>query len=196
MPKSEEDVAVALTLEARIGSEVKRLRETAGLSVRAFADRVNFSPSFISQLENGQVSPSIASLEKIANALNVTLKDFFAVPSSPDTHVIRAHERASFRSSWSRAQIAALTSIGKGHAIEALMVSLEPFGESGRKPSALMYDQLAVIFSGALELTLGGETLSLHRGDTVQISAGTPHRWHNSRRRTAEVILISSRLSR
>jgi len=68
------------------------MRERAGLSLRAFADRAGFSPSFISQLENGQVSPSIASLEKIAAQLNMTLKDFFAVPSG-DTPIIRASER-------------------------------------------------------------------------------------------------------
>lgn len=181
-------------VETRIGTEIKRLRERAGLSVRAFADRLNFSASFISQLENGQVSPSIASLEKIAAQLNITLKDFFASATESDTGIIRAKERPSFRSSWSRAQVAALTSMGKGYALEALMVTLEPEGESAKHPSPLTYDQFAIVFSGTLELTLDEETMTLRRGDALQIPAGTRHRWTNRQRRSAQVVLVSTRL--
>jgi transcriptional regulator with XRE-family HTH domain len=175
---------------------VKRLRERAGLSLRAFADRLDFSPSFISQLENGQVSPSIASLEKIAAQLGITLKDFFAIPTDPDTPVIRARERPSFRSSWSQAQIGALTSMGKGHALEALIVTLEPGGESAKRPAPVTYDQFAFVFIGVVELTLGDESLTLRRGDAVQIPAGKRHRWANGQRRAAQVVLVSTRLSR
>jgi quercetin dioxygenase-like cupin family protein len=182
------------TIETRIGLEVKRMRERAGLSLRAFADRAGFSPSFISQLENGQVSPSIASLEKIAAQLNMTVKDFFAASSGHDTPVIRAAERPTFRSSWSKAQVAALTSMGTGHALEALMVTLEPGGESAKHPSPTRYDQFAIVFSGTLELTLGDETLVLAAGDAVQIAAGLGHRWVNRQRRAAQVVLVSRRL--
>ena len=59
-----------------IGEHIRRLRSDRGLSVRAFAAQTGFSPSFISQLENGQVSPSLGSLQKIADALGVTLGEF------------------------------------------------------------------------------------------------------------------------
>jgi transcriptional regulator with XRE-family HTH domain len=183
-------------IETRIGLEIKRLRESAGLSLRTFAERAGFSPSFISQLENGQVSPSVASLEKIAAALNVTLKDFFATSSLPETHIIRAKERPSFHSSWSRAQIAALTSMGKRQALEALMVTLEPGGASAKHPSPAMYDQFAIVFAGILELTLEEESMTLRRGDAVQIHAGTRHRWANERRRASQVVLVSTRRMR
>jgi quercetin dioxygenase-like cupin family protein/DNA-binding XRE family transcriptional regulator len=161
------------------------------VSVRAFAERVGFSASFISQLETGQVSPSIASLGKIAAALNTTLAELFARSSDDGLSVVRAKKRPSFRSSWSRAQIAVLTAGFTG--IQALMVTLEPGGLSGKEPFPSTYDQLAIVFSGVLELTLGQEVLTLHRGDTVQIGARTPHRWHNASRRPARVVLLSSR---
>jgi mannose-6-phosphate isomerase-like protein (cupin superfamily) len=52
-----------------IGEHVRRLRLKRHASVRAFAAQTGFSPSFISQLENGQVSPSLGSMQKIAEAL-------------------------------------------------------------------------------------------------------------------------------
>jgi len=51
-----------------IGHHVRHLRKKAGLSVRALGARTAFSASFISQLENGLVSPSIGSMQKIAAA--------------------------------------------------------------------------------------------------------------------------------
>ena len=75
MPNKREEPAD--TAEQRIGPEIKRLRENADLSLRALAERAGFSASFISQLENGLVSPSIASLGKIASTLGVTLGDLF-----------------------------------------------------------------------------------------------------------------------
>ena len=50
-----------------VGAHVRRLRTDRGLSLRALAAETGFSPSFMSQVENGQVSPSISSMEKIAN---------------------------------------------------------------------------------------------------------------------------------
>src|SRR6185436_7275479 len=64
--------------QQQVGAHVRKLREQARLSVRALAAQSDFSPSFISQLENGQVSPSIHSMEKIANVLGTSLGAFFA----------------------------------------------------------------------------------------------------------------------
>ena len=60
-----------------IGEHIRRLRLRRHTSVRAFAAQTGFSPSFISQLENGQVTPSLGSLQKIAETLGVTLGEFF-----------------------------------------------------------------------------------------------------------------------
>jgi transcriptional regulator with XRE-family HTH domain len=55
-----------------IGEHIRRLRLEHGFSVRRFAAQTGFSASFISQLENGQVTPSLGSLQKIAETLKVT----------------------------------------------------------------------------------------------------------------------------
>ena len=181
------------TIEVRVGLVVKRLRESASLSLRAFAERVDFSASFISQLENGQVSPSIASLERIATALNITLADFFAAPTQRDTAVIRANARPSFRSSWSQARVSALTSMGRGRPLEALMVTLDPGGESGKHAAPSLHDQFAIVFAGTVEVTLGRESMTLFAGDAIHIAAGVRHRWQNRHRRFAQFVLVSAR---
>ena len=61
-----------------VGGRIRQLRLGLGMSVRALAAKTGFSPSLISQAENGQVTPSIGSLERIAMALGVSLGKFFA----------------------------------------------------------------------------------------------------------------------
>jgi len=190
---SKRGAASAGGVEQRIGPQVKRLREAAGISVRKLADSAGFSASFISQLENGQVSPSIASLGQIAATLNVTLADFFATPDSSEVLVVRVDARPSFRSSWSRARIDSLMPAGKGQPLEALMVTIEPGGSSGKHPSGVSNDQLAVVFSAQLTLTLAEDTFELDTGDAVLIRARTPHRWQNRQGTEAQVLLVSSR---
>jgi transcriptional regulator with XRE-family HTH domain len=55
--------------EQSVGGALRRLRKESRVSVRMLASKCGFSPSFISQVELGQASPSIASLDRIALAL-------------------------------------------------------------------------------------------------------------------------------
>lgn len=61
-------------LTNRIGERVKKLRKKAGVSGNAFAKLAEISQPYLWEIENGQTEPSISTLEKIAKALNVSLK--------------------------------------------------------------------------------------------------------------------------
>jgi DNA-binding NtrC family response regulator len=60
-----------------IASIVKRLRNDQSLSLRQLANRTGLSPSLIYQIEHSQTTPSLATLSKLATALNTTLEHFF-----------------------------------------------------------------------------------------------------------------------
>ena len=49
--------------EQQLGDQLRDVRMRQGFSVRALAARAGCSPSFVSQVEHGQASPSISSLE-------------------------------------------------------------------------------------------------------------------------------------
>ena len=190
------DLPTAERIEQRLGHELKRVREATGISLRTLADRAGFSPSFISQVETGQVSPSIASLEQIAATLNVSLAQLFAPPETAEVVLVRADARPSFRSSWSRARIDSLMPTGKHQPLEAIMVTIEAGGSSGKRAAGVACDQLGMIISGQLTLTLAEDTFEMERGDAVLIRARTPHRWQNRGHAMAEVLLVSSRTAR
>lgn len=185
----------AWSTEARIGEVLKRLRDRHGLSLRTLASRAGFSASFLSQLENGQVSPSIASLEKIAAQLGVTLASLFEASQTPVPAVVRADDRPGLTSSWSRARIESLTPAGERRPLEAVSVTLEPRGASGKHLATHPADQFAYIVRGPLTVFLGTERLTLDSGDAVLIPRKTGHRWQNEGAQSVEVLLVSIRLS-
>jgi transcriptional regulator with XRE-family HTH domain len=185
------------TTESRIGDVLKRLREQHGLSLRSLATRVGFSASFLSQVEHGQVSPSIGSLEKIAAELGVTLADLFQATESSGLAVIRAGARPGFTSSWSRARVEALTpQSADRRPLEAIVVTLAEGGSSGRRVAEHVTDQFAYVVAGPVGLVLDESSVTLDSGDAVVVPRNTSHRWENPGTAPAQVLLVSVRLPR
>ena len=57
----------------RLATEIRALREARGLSQRELAERVGTTQSAIARLEGGNISPSLPTLDKIAEALEAEL---------------------------------------------------------------------------------------------------------------------------
>jgi DNA-binding XRE family transcriptional regulator len=109
-----------------VGAWVRRLRSEQGMSLRTLAKQTGFSPSFISQVEIGIVSPSIASMEKIAGALGVTLGEFFAAAAEGEAGlVVRVADRLHMTSGWSHGRIEALGPM-TGTRQQPVLITLDP----------------------------------------------------------------------
>ena len=66
------------TLEAGIGIEVRRLRKSLDLTVSELGLAAGISAGMLSKIENGGISPSLATLDALAKALNVPISRLFA----------------------------------------------------------------------------------------------------------------------
>lgn len=175
-----------------VGDHLRRLRTRRGLSVRDLAAGTGFSASFISQVENGQASPSISSMERIAHAVGVTLGEFFlAATTGRGGHVLRSADRQVLKSGWSSATIASLADAGE--ALEALLITLAAGGRSGKHPYGHPVEEFAFVLKGRVTLTLGPEEHVLREGDTAAILAGELRLWRNGTRALARILLVSAR---
>jgi transcriptional regulator with XRE-family HTH domain len=54
------------------------LRESKNISARQLAEKVQLDPSQISKIETGKSNPSLDSLERICDALGISLSELFA----------------------------------------------------------------------------------------------------------------------
>ena len=185
------------TVEPRvIGEHIRRLRLKRHVSMRAFAAQTGFSPSFISQLENGQVSPSLGSLQKIAEALGVTLGEFFAAAASQaeeEDMIVRPPERRRLDSTWTDVHLEALGSMGRSRRLEPVLAVFGIGGRSGKHPHSHPHEEFAFVLKGSVVLTLGDEESELKPGDAVTLPAHSPRRWENRGRDTVEVLMVSTR---
>ena len=173
-----------------IGRELRRLRGLKRLSVRGLAAELGFSPGFISQVENGQASPSIASLERIALALGVGLRDLFPQPKEEASPLIRTVGRPAIVSKWSKARIEALTLPYAPVPIDAILVDLQPSGSSGSKLHSTPSDRFAFVWHGTVILNIGEAEYELKAGDAITLPAGTLHRWTNRSRRRVRIVIV------
>jgi len=175
-----------------IGQHVRRLRRRAGLSSRALGARTGFSASFISQLENGRVSPSIGSMQKIAAALGVSLGEFFtAAGAGAGGTIVRANGRARFASHWSNA---ALESAGTAPRLEVVVIHLAAGGRSGKHPYGhAAAEDYAFVLKGPVKLTLGPDRHVLRTGDAVCFLPGELRLWENAGRTTVRLLFVSVR---
>ena len=176
---------------ADLGGSIRRLRESQGLSLRSLANTTGLSASFLSQVENGQASPSIASMERIAAGLGVRLAEFFSQADGLPT-VVRADARPLLTSEWSRAQIERLSAGGGPGGVDAVLVTIEPGGMSGKHPYAAPREEFALVLLGRTTLTLDRSEHILVTGDAVTIPTGVGRRWHNPHDAPVVILLASS----
>jgi len=66
-----------MDIKGKIGQRIKHLRDISSMSQKDLAYSADLDRSYIASVENGSRNISIVNIEKIATALNVTLKTFF-----------------------------------------------------------------------------------------------------------------------
>lgn len=173
-----------------VGQRLRQLRLAAGMSMRTLATKSGFSPSLISQVEHGQVTPSIGSLERIAIALGVSLGKFFIESDPNTTRLVRASARPQLISTWSLDSIEALTPLDGAGTLEPIMLNLAPGGHSGLFPAAPRGEKFAFLAAGEVTLTLGEEVYVLRTGDAITFTPAPPYQWENRGLGPASVVIV------
>jgi XRE family transcriptional regulator, regulator of sulfur utilization len=179
--------------EQSVGEALRRLRHRERVSVRRLARKCGFSPSFISQVELNKASPSLASLERIAAAIGVTLVDFFLAAGHSTQKLVRSSHRPMLQNGWSRSHVESLGNPGVTSRLEALLVTMHCEGTSASRLKTSNSEEFAMIISGSVMLELPDGIRVLRRGDAITIPAGTPHRWENKGTKDVQLLKITPR---
>jgi transcriptional regulator with XRE-family HTH domain len=175
-----------------IGGKVRELRTEQGLSLRTLAARTGFSPSFISQMEAEAVSPSIASLQKVAQELGVSLGQFFSSLESVPREVVRREERSEFESGWSQSTVEVLADPAPGRKLSAVQITVEPGGTSGKRAAFELQEAVVLVLSGELLAYLGGREIELLEGDAAYVSGGAGFSWENAGPEEATLVMVAA----
>ncbi|MBP2637984.1 MAG: helix-turn-helix family protein [Firmicutes bacterium] len=170
-----------------LGSRVAKVRTGQKLTLRQLADQIDVSASLLSQIEKGRISPSLATLRAIAQALNVPLFTFFLEETPADTLVVRAGTGKKITVPDLNLEYSLLTPDLSG-AIEMALLKVPPNCSSSDVLLAHSGEEVAYVSSGEVFLLLDEQTVHLGPGDSVKILPNTRHKWQNKTDKEAVVI--------
>jgi transcriptional regulator with XRE-family HTH domain len=174
-----------------IGRRVHELRVARGLHVKQLAEAALVTPGMISQVERGSVSPSIATLLRIAGALGAAVGDFFDAPAPAGT-VVRADQRATYE--WPLTGLRdELLSADRTGRLQVFWSEVKPHATSG--PELLKHGseaEFVLVISGAMEIILGDQRVLLNAGDSVTFSGDVPHGFTNPADVPAELVWVTT----
>lgn len=163
------------TAALQLGPRIRALRQARNVTLRELAARAGVTESFLSQVEREVTSPSIASVQRIARALDLAIAELF-VEDAPHGRVVRRADRRRITYPGLGAIDEFLTSNMTGR-LQVILSTIEPGGGTGDEPYAHDSDEeVVVVLSGRLELWVADERHLLDEGDSATYSSRLPHR--------------------
>jgi transcriptional regulator with XRE-family HTH domain len=176
-----------------LGQRIKALRAERQLQQRQLAEKAGLTPSMLSQIESGRLTPSLHTLGKLAAALGMPIAALFESAPNGRLHVSRKKDYpvVSFDGSTEKWHV-----LGAGlfqGKIRAVVSSLGPRGK-GVKTDKVILDpgqmKLFYVIEGKVALHYNGEAHRLEAGDSAYLDGGTPHGWENVGPRTARALWV------
>lgn len=167
-----------LSIEAAIGAQVRSLRKKHDMTVMELAKQTGLSIGMLSKIENGVTSPSLSTLQALAQALNVPITSFFTqFEEQRDITHVRAGEGLTIERRGTKA----------GHRYQLLGHSLsgnvvmEPYlitmTKDAKPYSAFQHagTEFIYILSGEVGYRHGDKKYHLKPGDSIFFDAESPH---------------------
>jgi len=168
--------------ELQIGQKIRELRQKMRLTLQDLSQATELSKPLLSQIENDQVIPPLATLLRIAKALKVPLQTFFEEEDNTQKClVVRAGEasRMQRRPSHGGAPQPYFyhsLAYGKKHKhMEPFLVEFDPAHTEQSQPVRHPGEEFFYILEGTVELKHGDETYVLEAGDSVYWDSNEPH---------------------
>ncbi|MBI4737115.1 MAG: cupin domain-containing protein [candidate division NC10 bacterium] len=175
-----------------VGRKLRKVRGELGLSLRQLSEKVAVSPSTIQKIESNQISPTLATVLRIAKGLGKEIQFFLDQQHEPTSVVfIPKKHRQRIKAPDLNFGIELLTDGLSDQRFSPLILSVPPGGKRG---SHLRHrgEELQHCISGKVEFTIRGKKYLLRQGDTLHFKSDIRHRWVNVGKRAAKLLMICS----
>ncbi len=166
------------TLEQAIGLQIRHHRKAMGLTVAELASAASVSNGMLSKIENGQISPSLTTLQTLASALNMPISLLFSeFEERRDCSFVPAGQGVSIQRRGTKV----------GHKYELLghmlggAVAVEPYlitlADDAAPYTAFQHEgtELIHILTGEVTYAHAGNSYDMKPGDTLLFDSGAPH---------------------
>ena len=172
-----------------VGRRLREIRMGRGLSIRALAEDCNLNVNTLSLIENGRTSPSVSTLQAIAQTLEIPVSTFFKVNGS-DSKVIYQRSGQRPRAVFTHG---AMEDLGAGmprYGAEPLIITLKPKADSGKTPIVHTGREFVYCLEGRITYHVDDKPYQLEQGDSLMFEAYLPHRWQNNNETESRMLLV------
>lgn len=180
---------------AGIGPKVRKLRQERGLSLQQLAQHARVSAAAIHKLERNGMVPTVATLMKIAAALNRSVAYFVEEDEDGDRPavLVPARGRRPVFTSKKGLELRSVSGPYGRFLLAGAMAAVEPAADSGPAPMEHPGEELVYVLGGRLEFDVEDETFTLRRGDALHFRTDRPHRWRNPTDQPARALWLAIR---
>jgi transcriptional regulator with XRE-family HTH domain len=164
--------------EIDVGRRLRELRATRGLSMRALAEQSGLNVNTLSLIENRRTSPSVSTLQLLAQTLQVPISAFFETDHG---NKLVVHQKAGNRprAAFTHGSIEDLGAGMPRFGAESFIVTFSPNADSGKTPIVHTGREFVYCLEGHIAYSVDSETYLLEPGDSLLFEAYLPHHWKN-----------------
>jgi len=175
--------------EIQVGFRLRELRTSRGIPLRALAKISHLNINTLSLIENNHTSPSVSTLQQLAQALQIPISSFFE--SDREGKQI-AHQKTGARQvvAFAHGKIEDLAAGMPRFGVETLLVTLEPHADSGDTPIVHTGREFIYCLDGQITYIVDTVSYELKPGDSLLFDAYLPHRWANAGNSPSRNLLI------
>ena len=172
-----------------LGKKIREIRGVRGWTLKQMAMMSGLNINTLSLIEKGKTSPSIYTLQRLAAAMEVPIKEFFE-PIEPSIPVIfTSHDQRPQAST----EKALIHNLGKGlpsSTLEPFVVKMEKFSTSGGRTLLHSGYEFVYCLTGKIMYYVQEVEYILHPGDSLLFSAQLGHHWENINDGESELLLV------
>lgn len=168
-----EDSGAVAPPDAVFALQFKAMRRSRRLTLDQLSDSTGLDKGYLSRLERGQKAPSIATVMKLAQALEVPVSALFGETiDEASIHVVRAMDRPGLTTG--DASFFALSQASRNPVMEAFL--FRP-GDEFRSRGQVDHGGIEMLFvvDGQIEIRFSDRTIGIAKGDFIQFPGHFPH---------------------
>lgn len=180
-----------MNLSETIGLRLKSLRTEKNMSLGQLSEVCGISKVMLSQIEKGVSNPTINTLWKIANGLQVPYAELIAPPME-ETEVVSCDAAKMQYSPDGKCRIFCYFPKTAGRSQEIFLMELSEgavYTSPGHSPNSREY---LLVCEGSLTLEHGGIVHHLKQGDALSFAASAPHIYRSSDHSAAKIYIINT----
>ncbi|WP_028694044.1 helix-turn-helix domain-containing protein [Pseudomonas cremoricolorata] len=168
--------------------QLRVLRKKMGMTLEQLAEQTGLTKSYLSKVERGLSSPSIAVALKLAKALNAQAEELFSDQALPAEgySLVRAQPRAADAAGPAHVPLA--RHIGDRALLPFMVYPPRSFAHSAFKEH--LGEEFVFVHRGSVEVDFGNERVLLEEGDALHFNAQKSHRIRTVSEQQAQLLVV------